>query len=119
MKFLCDHDVYASTSRFLKELGHDVVLVSDIGMSRADDEELLNLAHEQDRIFVTRDRDYGQLIFVQKLGAGALYLRILPSNLQSVHSELKRVLETYPEAELKNAFVVIEPGTHRIRKPLN
>jgi hypothetical protein len=50
------------------------------------------------------------------LDAGVLYLRALPSTLQAVHAELARVLDLYTEDELKGAFVVIEPGRHRVRK---
>lgn len=41
MKFLFDQDVYAVTARFIRGLGYDVVLAADIGLSRADDEDLL------------------------------------------------------------------------------
>ena len=34
MKFLLDQDVYASTARFLMELGHNVVPAAEIGLSR-------------------------------------------------------------------------------------
>ena len=119
MKFLLDQDVYATTLRFLGGLGHDVIPVAQIGLARATDEDLLKTAHDQNRIFVTRDRDFGNLVFVKGLGAGVLYLRILPSTQNSVHDELERVLKTYSEGELKNAFVVIEAGGHRFRKPLN
>lgn len=37
MKFLLDQDVYGTTVRFLKELGHDVVPVAQIGLARAQD----------------------------------------------------------------------------------
>jgi predicted nuclease of predicted toxin-antitoxin system len=74
---------------------------------------------DQNRIFLARDRDFGNLVFVKGLGAGVLYLRILPSNQKSVQSELERFLKTYSEDELNNAFVVIEAGGHRFRKPLN
>lgn len=119
MKFLLDQDVYAVTSRFLTGLGHDVVLASEIGMSEADDEDLLRVAQEQGRVFVTRDRDFGNLVFVKGLGAGVLYLRILPSSKNAVHVELERVLKTYSEDELRRAFVVVEPAAHRFRKPLS
>ncbi|MFN2454223.1 MAG: DUF5615 family PIN-like protein [Pyrinomonadaceae bacterium] len=118
MKFLFDQDVYAVTARFLVGLGHDAVSASEIGMSQADDEDLLKTAQEQGRIFVTRDRDFGNLVFVKSLGAGVLYLRILPSNKDAVHAELERVLKTYSEDELRKAFVVVEPAAHRFRKPL-
>ncbi len=34
-------------------------------MSRASDEEILKVAQEQKRILITRDRDYGNLVFVK------------------------------------------------------
>ena len=116
MKFLLDQDVYAATARFLTELGHDVVSVADIGCSRVDDSDLLSIAQEQGRIFVTRDRDFGGLVFVKDLGAGVIYLRILPSTLRVGHKELETVLMSHPEDELKRAFVVVEPGRHRFRR---
>ena len=115
MKFLLDQDVYAVTQGFLSNLGHDVVPVAQIGLARADDEEILQAAQEQGRVLVTRDRDFGNLVFVQALGSGVLYLRILPSTQNAVHNELERVLGTYTEEELKKAFVVIGPDGHRIR----
>ena len=119
MRFLLDQDVYALTARFLSNLEHDVVTVAQIGYARTDDSDLLRIAQEQDRIFVTRDRDFGGLVFIKELGAGVIYLRILPSTQNSVHTELKRVLQSYSEEELKHAFVVIEPGRHRFRKLLH
>ncbi len=105
-----------TTARFLMELGHDVVRVSELGLSRAKDEALLQVAQEQGRIFVTRDRDYGALVFVRRLGAGVLYLRILPSTEEAVYQQLELVLNTYTEGELSQAFVVIEPAGYRIRR---
>jgi predicted nuclease of predicted toxin-antitoxin system len=116
MKLLLDQDVYAVTAYFLNALGHDVVPAAQIGLAQAEDEEILRVAQEQSRILVTRDRDFGNLVFVQALGAGVLYLRILPSTENTVHAELERVLSTYTEKELARAFVVVEAGGHRIRR---
>jgi uncharacterized protein with PIN domain len=71
MRFLLDHDVYAITARYLMTLGHDVQTVAQLGLAEADDEELLAAAREQDRLLVTRDRDFGNLVFVRALGQGA------------------------------------------------
>ncbi len=116
MKFLLDQDVYAATARFLAGLGHDVTQAGQVGLSRATDEELLAVARQQDRIFITRDRDFGALVFVRALGSGVLYLRMLPSTQESVHTELERVLRSYSEQELRKAFVVIGAGVHRFRR---
>lgn len=117
MRFLLDQDVYAVTARFLVDVGHDVVLVGQIGLSQASDEEILKTAQEQNRILVTRDRDYGNLVFVRAVGTGVIYLRVLPSTVNAVHNELVRILQTYSEVELAGAFVVVEPDGHRFRKP--
>lgn len=116
MRFLLDQDVYELTARFLVQSGHDVLKVSEIGMSTAGDEENLRKADELDRVFITRDRDYGNLVFIRKMRIGVIYLRMLPSNLDAVHLELTRILETYDESELKSAFVVVEAGRHRFRR---
>jgi predicted nuclease of predicted toxin-antitoxin system len=116
MKLLLDQDVYAATARFLLGLGHDVLPVAEMGLSRAQDQEILRVAREQNRILVTRDRDFGNLVFVRELGAGVVYLRILPSTQNAVHAELERVLSLHAEAELVQAFVVVEAGGHRIRR---
>ena len=116
MRFLLDQDVYAATALFLSSLGQDIARSSQIGLSQAADEELLIVAERQDRILVTRDRDFGSLVFVNALGAGVLYLRMLPSTQNAVHSELGKVLAAYTNDELRNAFVVVEPGGHRIRR---
>jgi predicted nuclease of predicted toxin-antitoxin system len=115
MRVLVDQDVYAITVRFLRRLGHAVITTADIGCSQAADETLLAIAQEQGRIFVTRDRDFGGLVFVRELGAGVIYLRITPSTVHAVHAELERVLQSYSEEDLQKAFVVVEPGRHRFR----
>lgn len=116
MRFLLDQDVYAATARFLRSLGHEVVVVAEIGLAQATDEDLLRIAQEQGRIFVTRDRDFGNLVFIRRLGSGVIYLRVLPSTLNSVHDELEAVLTTRTEGELSESFVVVEPGAHRFRR---
>lgn len=64
---------------------------------------------------MTRDRDFGNLVFVKALGAGVLCLRMLPSNQTEVHDEMDKVLDRFSEQELAQAFVVVEKDRHRIR----
>lgn len=116
MKLLLDQDIFAKTRRFLEELGHDVIPVAQLGLAQASDTDLLKKSEELSRIFVTRDRDFGGLVFVSGLGAGVIYLRMLPSTQEAVHHELGRVLKIYSAEKLKAAFMVVEPGRHRFRK---
>ena len=116
MNFFTDQDVYAVTVHFLRNLGHDVITAYEAGLSRADDRDLLREAGKQKRIFVTRDRDFGSLVFVEELGRGVVYLRILPSTVNAVHDQFAGIIRAYSEKELNGAFVVVEPGRYRFRK---
>ncbi|MFB3887585.1 MAG: DUF5615 family PIN-like protein [Thermodesulfobacteriota bacterium] len=116
MRFLADQDVYRITIDALKEWGHDVVSVKDIGMTRARDEGLLAAAWNADRILITRDKDFGSLLFLkEEVGRGVIFLRGAPKTFGEVHRELKRLLKEHNEDELKRSFCVVETGRHRIR----
>lgn len=116
MRFLLDQDVYAVTAKFLTQQGHDVLLVSQLGLARASDEDILRTAQERNRILITRDSDFGNLVFVENLGTGVIYLRLLPTTINTVHQELIRIIQTYSEEELAGAFIVVQSGGHRFRR---
>lgn len=116
VKLLLDQDVYAVTARFLVDAGYDVITASQLNLSRASDEEILKTAQAQNRILITRDRDYGHLVFVRKIEISLIYLRVSFTSINAVHNELIRVLQTYSEAELFNAFIVIAQTGHKLRK---
>jgi predicted nuclease of predicted toxin-antitoxin system len=107
--------MYAITVRFLRTLGHEVLTVAQLDLSRAEDSDLLWVAQEQARIFVTRDKGFGGLVFGKELGTGVIYLRMSPSTQQAVHQALERALQEYSEEELRSAFIVVEPGRYRFR----
>ncbi len=116
MKLFLDQDVYAITIRFLQSLNHDILTATASGNARTSDIDLLRLAQSQNRILITRDRDFGSLVFLSKVGSGVIYLRMSATNQEAVHDELAQVLQIYTEEELKNAFVVVETERHRYRK---
>jgi predicted nuclease of predicted toxin-antitoxin system len=116
MKFLADQDVYASTVELLRANHHDVATARELGLSQASDLKLLQTANEQLRVLITRDRDFGSLIFGSSIRGGAIYLRLTPSVLSSVHAELLRVLDEIPAEKLHHCLVVVEPGRHRLRE---
>ena len=78
MKFLLDQDIYALSVRFLRDLGHEVVTAAELGLSRAVDADLLARAGQESRILVTRDKDYGGLVFVGRLGRGSFICELVP-----------------------------------------
>jgi len=50
------------------------------------------------------------------LGAGVIYLRILPSTRNAEHNELVRLPELYSKEDLVTASVLVEPAWQGFRK---
>lgn len=117
MKLLVDQDVYAVTVRYLQRLGADVMTCRQAGVAGARDSEILASAFRAGRAVVTRDRDFGNLVFAFGLpNPGVLYLRMEPDALNAVHDELGRFVTEHLGEDLRGWFVVVEPGRHRIRR---
>lgn len=116
MTLLADHDAWAVTIELLTSERHDVTTASDLDLARAPDRVLLQKATARNRLLPTRDRDFGRLIFAEGKPAGVIYLRVTPSTQETVHEELRRVLDNHSHDELRSAFAVVEPGQHRIRR---
>ena len=117
MRFLSDHDVYRITVNALIEWGHDVTTAKQLNMQKASDRVLLKKAKETDRIFITRDKDFGALVFLEgELSKGVILLRMNPVTVEPVHSQLKRLLKEYSESELHGLFCVVEKNRYRIRQ---
>ncbi|MBX3049983.1 MAG: DUF5615 family PIN-like protein [Caldilineaceae bacterium] len=105
------------TSEFLGSLGHDVVTAADKGMSQAVDREILQFAADHNRILITRDKDFGSLVFSRMFPhRGVILLRVTPQTLSDIHTELKRFLSLQAEEDIQRSFVVIEKDRHRIRR---
>ena len=123
MQFLVDQDVYHITIQWLKEADHDVVTASDLRMERATDRELLHRSRQTERLFVTRDKDFGTLVYLGGFEAiGVILLRMLPTNIAKVHSEFERLLSEHSAEELQNLFLswspidIVYAGFHRLKQ---
>ena len=117
MRFLADHDVYFQTIQELRHTGHDVVTAKELQMQEADDSELLATAKAMDRIFISRDKDFGTLVFLHALTApGVIFLRISPLAVAAVHKVLQRLLQDQPHELLQRSYCVVTVARYRLRQ---
>jgi len=116
MKLLADAHIGHSIVAHLKSLGHDV-LHAEILEPRLPDSRILHLAAEQQRVVLTADKDFGELIFRSFLpSAGVILLRL------AVASEIERLdlfKQFWPliERNVPGHFVVVTNRSIR-RRPL-
>lgn len=115
MRFLADEGVDISIVRKLRALGFDVFYVIEEVRS-LDDDELLQIAYSENRILITRDKDFGELVYrLNKLHTGIILIR-LEGYLTYERSEITCNAIVEHQEELKGAFTVIQPNAVRIRR---
>lgn len=115
MRFLADNDVWKKTTDLLRTWGHEVVTAREINLSDSSEREAK--AANDNRLLITRDSDFGALVFLGKAAHnGVILLRITPETTIEVHQELGVLLNKHGEDRLRRCFSTVEPGRHRIRQ---
>lgn len=114
MKFLLDVCVSSrSLQAFLAGRGHDVV--SALSMNPVvSDEELLDIALREDRVLITQDKDFGELVFVRKFPHGPIVRIVELTNDQQIQA-LGELLEQHTTALAGPVIVTVTRGRMRIR----
>jgi predicted nuclease of predicted toxin-antitoxin system len=101
MKFLLDQSADFRLIPHLRQLGHDVHVISRQYPSGLPDEDVLAIAREEQRILIVADRDFGELIFHQGVAhAGVIFFRLPGAPLHTKIKQLTTALTDYP-AELE------------------
>ncbi len=67
MRFVADMGVSRTTGEHLRDHGHDVIHLSEEGLHRLPDDEILGLALREQRIVLTFDLDFGDLLALGSL----------------------------------------------------
>ena len=115
MRFLADENFPLVSVRRLREAGHDTGAVIEDSPG-AKDWEVLARAVAERRVVLTFDRDYGELIYRQRLSVpeGVVYFRFAPATPEEPAEHLFRLL-TIESLSLEGLFTVVERGRARQR----
>lgn len=114
MRFLLD--VCASSRSLeasLTDLGHDAVSVRDRDAGAAD-EALLASAYEEKRVLVTKDKDFGELIFVRRLPHPRI-VRFVEMRVVEKVAAMREPIERHADALREGAIIVVTRGRMRVR----
>ncbi len=106
----CDAGLVSS----LREDGHDVLYVLERKAGVSEDEVLIE-AYNEERILVTEDKDFGELVYrLKKRSRGIILIRMDVKERQMKWIGLKKLIENYEE-RLPGHVVVIDSHKYRFR----
>ena len=110
MKFLIDANLGRKFTKVLKHAGHDSIFINDFS-AKTSDEDILSLAERENRILITNDKDFGELVFkLGKPSAGVILLRTSATDPEQRFGMIKNALD-----KSKGKFVVVKEGQIRVR----
>ena len=76
MRFIVDAQLPPALARHLQLLGHEAEHVIDLGLERASDRDIWEVAAAQSAIIVTKDEDFPAMRAIQEEGPTILLIRI-------------------------------------------
>ena len=117
MRFLADAGISPKTIEFLRRLGHDAVHVRDLGMQRASDQQVIDLARAEGRVVLAFDLDFGEILALGVLDRPSVILfRLADETAESVNRRVEAVLGEQSDALVSGALMLVEDARYRIRK---
>ena len=115
LRFLIDVGVGTGIEKYLREEGYDTKAVRDID-PRMDDEKIILTAVSENRMVVTMDKDFGELVYhFSMTHCGVLLLRLEDATGIEKLQVVRHIVGNYP-SQIRNCFCVFQNGRLRVRK---
>jgi len=115
MRFLADESCDFGVVLALRAAGHDVVAIAEVS-PREQDNSVMERALQQERVVVTEDKDFGQLVYANRQATGGVLFLRFPAKARA--SIAKTVLDIVRRRgkTLKGKFAVVQPGRVRFSR---
>jgi len=115
MRFLANENFPLTSVRILRTTGYDIISITEESPGIKDD-HVLEFALNEQRIILTFDRDYGELIyrFKKPCPMGVIYFRYVPLTPEQPAQDLLLLLNN-KDLILEQRFTVVESNQIRQR----
>lgn len=117
MRFLLDECLPARMAGLLRAAGHDCMHVYDLGLGGQPDEEVMALADREERILLSADTDFGELLAnAPVLAPSVILLRRTDKKAESLTSVVLANLGQITDDLTAGALIVISDTRIRARR---
>ena len=108
LKIYLDQMFGIDVAEVLRGEGHDIVRASEIGQSRADDEQILQKAISGNRILITLDEHFGDWVILPlKRHPGVIRIKASPTTSKNVLDILLPFLRMHSSEQFKDRLVIL------------
>ena len=115
LKLLADENIAADMVKWLREHGCDVVHAAET-LAREIDPVLLRIAESEGRLLLTEDKDFGELVFRDRLNAHGIVL--MRTGKFGISERIERLAEAWSviQSNPSGRFIVITGKKVRVRR---
>ena len=116
MRFLADMGVSSGVVEWLRNHGHDAKHLREEGLHRMPNGEIFTKAIRENRIIITFDLDFGEIVALSKgKKVSVILFRLHNTRTSHLIQRLSTVLKETAKALEEGAVVVVEESRHRVR----
>ncbi|KAM3090626.1 DUF5615 family PIN-like protein [Phormidesmis sp. 146-35] len=117
MKLLLDQGLPLSAAALLRDADIDTIHVGEIGMSEAEDADIIQRARDEERVVVTLDADFHALLALDVATTpSVIRIRIERLRAQALTALLLTVISECGEDLEQGSAITVEPSRIRIRR---
>ena len=117
MRFLADMGISPKTVAFLCGLGHDAKHLYEEGLCRASDEEITQKARREQRVLLTSDLGFGDLLAHSAARLPSVIIfRLSSMRPERVNAHLTVILERFSTELAEGAILSVTERRVRVRR---
>ena len=108
LKFLTDENISPSLVKTLRNKKYDVKDIKEEKLFGTSDTEILKLAYKENRVIITHDKDFANLLGYSLIKhKGVILLRFLNQSPRNVIKSFVPILKQLKESKIRDSLVVI------------
>lgn len=113
--FLTDENIFPRVVEFLRSHNFDVKDIRGELLVGISDEEIANLAKKEQRILLTFDKHFGNILqYPPELYFGIIRFRIHPPVLNLVIKSVERFLNEFDLSKIRGKLIILEYDGYRV-----
>ena len=117
LRFLLDMGIASRIALWLKNQGHEAIHLNDENLFRLPDKAILEKAMSENRIILTADMDFGQLLALNKSQlASVIQFRVSDFTPDNIERKLELLFEKFADQLDGNFLITIEDYRIRYRR---